>query len=119
MDLAVAPYPDVDGFYFSPLKIYEYLAAGVPVLATAVGQLPALLAPPGRPDLGALCAPGSRHHLAAAVAALRHDPGRRAALSTRGRAAAVADHDWAMVVDRILRLAAASHRTEPDVPKAS
>ena len=31
MDVAVAPYPRLSGFYFSPLKIFEYMAAGVPV----------------------------------------------------------------------------------------
>src|SRR5256885_4445443 len=28
VDAAVAPYPRATGFYFSPLKVYEYMAAG-------------------------------------------------------------------------------------------
>ncbi|CAN5267223.1 glycosyltransferase family 4 protein [soil metagenome] len=40
MDVACAPYPDLPGLYFSPLKAYEYLAAGLPVVAIDVGQLP-------------------------------------------------------------------------------
>src|SRR5699024_11508053 len=43
MDVAVAPYPQQADFYFSPLKVYEYLAAGLPVVATSVGDLPAVL----------------------------------------------------------------------------
>ncbi|HVG00160.1 MAG TPA: glycosyltransferase family 4 protein, partial [Chloroflexia bacterium] len=31
MDVAVAPYPNRADFYFSPLKVYEYMAAGRPV----------------------------------------------------------------------------------------
>src|SRR5437867_4120143 len=42
-DIAVAPYPSLDDFYFSPLKLGEYLAAGLPVVATACGDLDSLL----------------------------------------------------------------------------
>ena len=38
MDVAAAPYPDIDGFYFSPLKLFEYQAAGCAIVASAVGQ---------------------------------------------------------------------------------
>ena len=38
-DIAVAPYPPLDDFYFSPLKLYEYLAAGRAVVASAIGQV--------------------------------------------------------------------------------
>ncbi len=43
MDIAVAPYrapgPDQGSFYFSPLKVFEYLAAGLPVVAPHLGQI--------------------------------------------------------------------------------
>ncbi|NIU86108.1 MAG: glycosyltransferase [Nitrosopumilaceae archaeon] len=39
MDIAAAPYLDDENFYFSPLKIYEYMAAGVAVLASDVKQI--------------------------------------------------------------------------------
>ena len=38
MDIAVAPYPSLPGFYFSPLKIFEYMAAGLAVVASCIGQ---------------------------------------------------------------------------------
>lgn len=105
MDVAVAPYPPAvaDDFYFSPLKIYEYLAAGLPVVASDVGTVPDLLAGSGGP-IGALYPAGSVRDLAAALGALRHDPHRRAALGRRGRRLAVDVHDWAHVLDRILDL---------------
>ena len=39
MDLVVAPYPRIEPFYFSPLKIFEAMAMGKPVLASAQGQI--------------------------------------------------------------------------------
>jgi glycosyltransferase involved in cell wall biosynthesis len=43
-DVAVAPYGKQDHtFYFSPLKLFEYMACGVPVVAPALGQIPEVI----------------------------------------------------------------------------
>lgn len=43
--VALAPYPKLDhAFYFSPLKLFEYMACGVPVAAPHVGQIPEVVA---------------------------------------------------------------------------
>jgi len=39
MDIALAPYPEMDFFYFSPLKIFEYMALGKVVVAPNIGQI--------------------------------------------------------------------------------
>ncbi|MFZ5516462.1 MAG: glycosyltransferase family 4 protein [Candidatus Zhuqueibacterota bacterium] len=39
MDIVLAPYPRLDFFYYSPLKIFEYMAAGKTVIASRVGQI--------------------------------------------------------------------------------
>ncbi|MCZ2860230.1 glycosyltransferase family 4 protein [Blastococcus sp. VKM Ac-2987] len=103
MDVGVAPYPADADSYFSPLKVYEYLAAGLPVVASRVGQLPAVLGsgPGGRP-LGVLVPPGDAVALAAALVSLRGDPDARTRLRADGRAAAVARHAWRDVVRRSL-----------------
>lgn len=98
MDLAVAPYPSGRDCYFSPLKVYEYLAAGLPVVASSAGVLPTLL-DHGR--LGTLVPPGDVDALVDAVTALRADPGRRRRLR-RAAVTAAAGHDWSLVVGRVL-----------------
>ncbi|NUS49478.1 MAG: glycosyltransferase family 4 protein [Nocardioidaceae bacterium] len=108
MDVAVAPYPPLEDFYFSPLKVYEYLAAGLPVVASDVGPLPDLLTG-GRERLGVVYPAGSPQDLAGAVAYLRHDPVARADLAARGRRAMVEEHDWKHVLERILGLTEATH----------
>ncbi|MDN5763365.1 MAG: glycosyltransferase family 4 protein [Microlunatus sp.] len=107
--VAVAPYPASADFYFSPLKLYEYLAAGVPVVASRVGDLPETLQD-GR--LGVLVSPGQPRELADAIAGLRADPARRSALARAGRAQAVRHHDWSRVVTRALRLAGVGDSTD-------
>jgi glycosyltransferase involved in cell wall biosynthesis len=102
MDVAVAPYPAMEGFYFSPLKVYEYLAAGLPLVASRVGDLPTVL-DHGR--LGVLVEPDDPAGLASAVAQLRADPTRRRLLGRAGRRRAVERHDWSHVVDTAMSLA--------------
>jgi len=112
MDVAVAPYPRLDDFYFSPLKLYEYLAAGVPVVASDAGDLPNLLAAPDGP-LGITYPAGSVDDLAATVALLRAGPDVRADLARRGRADAVGSHDWSQVLAHVLDLLEVRHGAVP------
>ena len=112
MDVAVAPYPRLDDFYFSPLKIYEYLAAGVPVVASDAGNLPDLLAGPDGP-LGLTYPAGSVDDLAAFVALLRAEPDLRADLARRARAEAVGSHDWSQVLAHVLDLLEVRHGAVP------
>jgi glycosyltransferase involved in cell wall biosynthesis len=105
MHVAVAPYPPLEQFYFSPLKVYEYLAAGLPVVATRVGELPTAL-DEGR--LGVLVPPGEPVALADALARLRDDPAERRRLGRAGRDAAVRHHDWTSGVARTLELSGAT-----------
>jgi glycosyltransferase involved in cell wall biosynthesis len=101
MDVACAPYGRDEGSYFSPLKVYEYLAAGLPVVASAVGQLPAAL---DHDDLGRLVPPGDVEALVRTLADVRADVAWRESSRTRTREAAVRRHSWRGVVEQSLAL---------------
>ena len=110
MDVAVAPYPDARGFYFSPLKVYEYLASGRAVVASRVGQVAAIM----RHEVdGLLCPPGDAAALAAALERLHGDPALRARLGEAARANAVAHHSWDARAATIIALARAARVAPP------
>ena len=103
-DIGTAPYPAGD-HYFSPLKVYEYFAAGLPTIASAIGTLPQLLGYAGDPELstdeavqagplGVLVAPGDEVSLTEAINALVRNPRLRRELGKRAREVAVREHTW-------------------------
>lgn len=102
MDVGVAPYPDLPCFYFSPLKVFEYMAAGLPIVASRVGQLAGLL----RHDVTALlCPPGDPVALAGELERVRSNPALGARLGRAAREAALRDHTWEAAGRHILDLA--------------
>jgi glycosyltransferase involved in cell wall biosynthesis len=95
-DIGVAPFDTGAhralslGFYWSPLKMFEYMAAGLPVVAPAVDRIPSLV----RHDVeGLLYDPSQEHALADAIARLA-DPALRARLGAAGRDRAVREYSW-------------------------
>jgi glycosyltransferase involved in cell wall biosynthesis len=104
-DIGAAPFdlaahrPLQLGFYWSPLKIFEYMAAGLPVVAPAVDRIPLLV---GDGAEGLLYDPRQQGGLAAALERLT-DPALRARLGTAGRARAVRDYSWQAHCERLER----------------
>jgi glycosyltransferase involved in cell wall biosynthesis len=101
-DILVSPHGrQIDGgeFFGSPTKLYEYMAAGRPIVASGIGQIgqvlehesTALLVPPDDPD--ALCA---------ALVRLIDDPCLRVRLGEQARQRALAQHTWRHNADRLL-----------------
>ncbi|MBE1514228.1 glycosyltransferase family 4 protein [Nesterenkonia halotolerans] len=97
-DIAAAPYPAPPAgtpHYFSPLKVYEYLAAGVPILASAVGELPELLAGSASTGPAGEAVPaGDVDALTASLISLIQDPAQRARLGAAGRLKVETEHTW-------------------------
>lgn len=90
MDVGVAPYAQVPDFYFSPLKIYEYMATGLAVVGSDAGEI-ATLVRDGQ--TGVICPPEDATALACALMRLARDPGLRGRLGAAARAA-VECHTW-------------------------
>lgn len=110
MDVAVAPYPHLPLFYFSPLKVYEYMAAGLPIVASRVGQLSELITD----DMtGLLYAPGDAAALTACLERLRCDRDLRRRLGRAARARVLREHTWEATAHRVLHLTGATAAARP------
>jgi glycosyltransferase involved in cell wall biosynthesis len=91
VDIAVAPYPPLERFYFSPLKILDAMACGIANVASDIGQIPQLLR---EGETGLLVAPGDAAALAAAVRQLADDGALRRRLAAAGLREARESHAW-------------------------
>ena len=100
-DIMVAPYHDIDHFYFSPLKVLEALAGGKPVVAPRIGQLVDLVE---EGKTGLLYPPGDIAACRAAICTLIEDPARRHAMGAAARAVA-AGQSWQNNVRRVIAIA--------------
>jgi glycosyltransferase involved in cell wall biosynthesis len=105
MNVAVAPYPHRSDFYFSPLKVYEYMAAGLPVITSSIGQLRELIEDGVN---GILCPPGDTVALANALEKLWRSPELGLRLGNTARQTVLQNHTWDAIAERILTLANAS-----------
>ena len=114
MDVAVAPYPDSENFYFSPLKVYEYMAAGLPVIASRLGQLIEIIDDGVN---GLLSPPGDIVALATALEKLWRSPSLRRRLGDSAREKILHHHTWDRVVERILSLASSQQREVTEVSR--
>jgi len=99
MDVAVAPYPVLEGFYFSPLKVYEYMAAFVPVIASNIGQLAGLIKDY---ENGLLIQPGNAEDLADKIIELYQSSALRTSIANSAYELILEQHTWKAVVDSLL-----------------
>lgn len=79
------------GFFWSPLKIYEYMAAGLPVVTAAIHPLTDVIR---EGQEGALFREGDIVDLAAAIERVLCDPQAACAMGRRARERVVAEFSW-------------------------
>jgi glycosyltransferase involved in cell wall biosynthesis len=79
------------GFFWSPLKVYEYMAAGLPVVTTDLHPLNTIIRDG---EEGALFREGDVHDLAAALDRLLHNPAAARAMGSKARARVVEHYSW-------------------------
>jgi glycosyltransferase involved in cell wall biosynthesis len=98
MDAAAVVAPDHGEFHYSPLKLAEYLAAGLPVVAPAVETVSSRLV---HDEQALLVPPADPAALRAAVVRLRDDAALRDRLAAAGRAEVEAHWSWDEQVRRV------------------
>ncbi len=89
------------GFFWSPLKVFEYMAMGLPVVTTAVAPLDRIVRP-GQDGL--LVAEGDVAGLASAVADLLDAPEWARAMGRSARERVVAEYSWERHCERLERV---------------
>jgi glycosyltransferase involved in cell wall biosynthesis len=115
-DVCLLPLPLTTHFarYASPLKLFEYMAAGRAIVAT---DLPAIAEVVTSDESALLVPPGDVELLAAAIAAARDHPELRTRLGARARQAALA-FTWDLRAQRILEaLASIGSRPPASSPR--
>lgn len=104
-DVGVAPFLALEGFWFSPLKLYEYMAAGLCPVVSDVGDLPALV---DHGNAGVVVPAEDPEALAAALVALDADRERLTALARRAQEIARSGPSWTDTASRALAIAGAA-----------
>jgi glycosyltransferase involved in cell wall biosynthesis len=112
MDIGLVLASSERSFHYSPLKLAEYFAAGLAVVAPRAGALPAQL----RDGVDAvLVRPGDREDLAQAVRHLRDDPEARARLGRAARSVAADQWSWDRSAERVLAAVGSPGPESPDL----
>jgi glycosyltransferase involved in cell wall biosynthesis len=104
MDAVVVPYDKDGDVYFSPLKLFEAMAAARPVVGARVGQVAEILRDG---ENGLLYEPGQAADLAARLRELPARPDRGASLGAAARRDVLARHTWRANAERIVQRARA------------
>jgi glycosyltransferase involved in cell wall biosynthesis len=102
MDICLAPYEVLEKFYFSPLKVLEYMGAGKPTVASCIGQIPDLI----RDGVtGVLVPPGDAFAMEGAIRRLADAPQEQRRMGEAAAREARENHTWSRRAEEIIELA--------------
>lgn len=99
MDIAVAPIPKGPYFHGSPIKIFEYLAVGKPLIVSRFPVIESIITDHKN---GILVEPGDRMQLADAILELISNRELKERLGKEGRRTVEKNHTWAENAARIV-----------------
>ncbi len=91
MDIVLAPYPKLSMFHYSPMKLFEYMAAGKAVIASRVGQIAEII---NDGENGILCEPDNTSQMVQKLSELLNSPSRRIEIGEKARRTIEAEHTW-------------------------
>jgi len=100
-DYALMSYPDMKSFHGSPLKMFEYMAMGIPVVATAVGQIKEILR---HRETGILVYPPTPENYVKAILDADQDPERLRRIGTSARRLIVEKYSWLKNAEKIIEV---------------
>lgn len=98
-DVVTVPYPKLpQEMWFSPLKLYEYMAAGKAIVASSAGQIKNVIR---HDENGLLVTPGDVADLAQACLHLLQNEADRQRLGANAQREAETEHAWARQIERL------------------
>ncbi len=110
-DIAVVPYPPMESeLWLSPLKLFEYMASGKAIIASAIGQLPDVIQDGCN---GLLVEPGDVTAMASSLETLIGNEDLRRRLARQARQDAESKHSWERYLSRLESLFAAVIKGRP------
>jgi glycosyltransferase involved in cell wall biosynthesis len=101
-DVTVAPYKKMDvEFWGSPMKLFEYMASGTPLITSSIGQLTEIIS---NEENGLLVEPGDVCELSLAMEKLINNPTLRNYLSHNARIDVERSFSLEKYIDRLENL---------------
>jgi len=98
-DVGLCIYEHIDfyhTFFFSPLKLYDYMASGLPVIGSDVGQIKAVV----KDHHNGLLTDTSVDSIIKSILHLKRDRALAQEMGFRGREAVIAKYNWNSVVQK-------------------
>ena len=91
MDIVLAPYPHLDFFYYSPVKVYEYMSCGKAVVTTDIGQIAEQIKDG---ENGFICQPDNIEMMLKKITRLLGDSNLRYRIGQQARETIIKNHTW-------------------------
>jgi glycosyltransferase involved in cell wall biosynthesis len=102
MDVAVVPYQPIEDFFFSPMKLFESMAVGVPTVAADLGQISQIVR---NLETGILYPPGDNVILSEAIDSLLRDKKLASDIGAAAREYVLQNHTWGKVTSEVVDIA--------------